>query len=303
MSILPFHEAKNRRERVILILSVGVYVLLFIKNCMSPLIFNHHKIVIEGETFISKVWNPAGAQRTIAIVPPGGVNIDWNIALSNDAHNISMHEFIETSNIVIFDYPGIGKAPAAKHAKLEELAVRFITTLEDLGFQKVVLIGISFGGCVANEMIDKKPELFTKIVIAASGEFLFFPIKQIFISMVFINIYLPFTSSLIKFLLVDVVKFFEPFDLNDVHSLVIMGRSVFKYKIGKQQHNTPAQLIFLKNDCVVRPDSIPKMLAKYPNNTVINLDIHHRKSLDKNEKEKVEKIVFEKVFPFLKNSI
>lgn len=266
---------------------------------MSTLIFTNHSIVVEGETFTSKIWRPEKAKRTIAIVPPGGVNIDWNVTLLDNAHSLAMREFLDTSNIIIFDYPGIGKAPAAKHATIQELAVRFNATLDDLGFQKVILVGISFGGCVANEMIDRRPELFIKTVIAASGEFLLFPIKQIFIGIVTINLLFPFTSSFIKYLLVDVVKFFDPFDLNDAHSLVIMGRSIFKYTIGRQKHLVPTHLVFLENDQVVRQDSVTKILAKYPNHSVTKLSIRHTRGLFDQEKLVIEQTVFKKVIPFL----
>lgn len=267
---------------------------------MPKLIFTKHQITFEGETFTSKVWRPVRAERTIAIAPPGGVNIDWDITLLDHTHTRAMREFIETSNIIIFDYPGIGMAPPAKHATLQELAVRFNAILDDLHFQKITLVGISFGGCVANEMIDRRPELFTKTVIAASGEFLFFPVKQILIGMVSINTLFPSTSAFIKFLLVDVIKFFEPFDLNDAHSLVIMGRSIFKYKIGKQQHLIPTQIVPLEQDSVVRPESIDKLLAKYPNHSVVKINIRHNKTLYDYEKLEIEKTVFKEVIPFLR---
>ncbi len=72
-------------------------------------------------------------------------------------------------HVVIFDNRGVGGSGGETPASVEAMAQDAIAFIEALGFAKVDLFGFSLGGFVAQAIVQARPELVRKIVLAGTG--------------------------------------------------------------------------------------------------------------------------------------
>jgi poly(3-hydroxyalkanoate) depolymerase len=71
---------------------------------------------------------------------------------------------------VIFDVPGAGKSPAPKRAyRLSGMAQLSRKVLDALGYQKVDVLGVSWGGGLAQQFAIQYPSRVRKLVLAATS--------------------------------------------------------------------------------------------------------------------------------------
>ena len=75
----------------------------------------------------------------------------------------------EERDVILFDNVGIGYTEGAPMQTVSAYAVGAITFIEALGLPQVDLLGWSFGGVVAQEVVLQRPDLIRKLVVAGSG--------------------------------------------------------------------------------------------------------------------------------------
>ena len=75
----------------------------------------------------------------------------------------------EERDVILFDNVGIGYTEGAAMKTVSVYAVGAIAFIEALGLPQVDLLGWSFGGVVAQEIVLQRPDLIRKLVVAGSG--------------------------------------------------------------------------------------------------------------------------------------
>lgn len=72
--------------------------------------------------------------------------------------------------VIAIDLPGHGKSePLKRKPTIEQYADHTTDLVRNMKLQKVVLLGHSMGGLVAQQMALKNPELLEKLIIVGSG--------------------------------------------------------------------------------------------------------------------------------------
>ena len=72
-------------------------------------------------------------------------------------------------DVILFDNVGIGYTDGAPMSTVGAYAVGAIAFIKALGLSHVDLLGWSFGGVVAQEVVLQRPDLIRKLVVAGSG--------------------------------------------------------------------------------------------------------------------------------------
>ena len=72
-------------------------------------------------------------------------------------------------DVILFDNVGIGYTEGAPMNTVEAYASGAIAFIEALGLPQVDLLGWSFGGVVAQDIVLQRPDLIRKLIIAGSG--------------------------------------------------------------------------------------------------------------------------------------
>ena len=75
----------------------------------------------------------------------------------------------EERDVILVDNVGIGYTEGAPMKTVSAYAVGAIAFIEALGLPQVDLLGWSFGGVVAQEIVLQRPDLIRKLVVAGSG--------------------------------------------------------------------------------------------------------------------------------------
>ncbi|MBT2334984.1 alpha/beta hydrolase [Variovorax paradoxus] len=75
----------------------------------------------------------------------------------------------EERDVILFDNVGIGYTNGAPMDSVGAYAVGAIAFIEALGLSQVDLLGWSYGGVVAQEVVLQRPDLIRKLVVAGSG--------------------------------------------------------------------------------------------------------------------------------------
>jgi pimeloyl-ACP methyl ester carboxylesterase len=255
-------------------------------------------IPVGEETISLQIHGKPNLKKCIFILPPGGLNFDHEFVQSL-FDKYDYRENLSDYQIIILDYPGISKAPPCSEASVEKIAELCIQHLKNQIYGEIILVGFSFGGSVVTEMVDLEPQMFKKIIVAASGEYLNFPIKQIAILLGRLTLLSPKFNYFMYFMLVKALRVFNEFHLNSLENLIQMGRSIFSYKLSPQIHTVEALLIFLQNDKIVRVDSVEKLKNKFPNHIETKISVRHTKQQNLNEVAVIETLIKTQIVPFI----
>jgi poly(3-hydroxyoctanoate) depolymerase len=106
---------------------------------------------------------PAGAASGPAMLVCNGIGANLELA----APMMARLERIET---VIFDVPGAGKSPPPKRPyRLFELARLTRKVLDQLGYEQIDLMGVSWGGGLAQQFAIQYPARVRRLVLAATA--------------------------------------------------------------------------------------------------------------------------------------
>ena len=105
-----------------------------------------------------------GAQRGIplVLVHRFRATIDWWDPTFIEA-------LVDERDVIMFDNVGIGYTVGAPMNTVEAYAAGAVAFIEALGLSQVDLLGWSFGGVVAQEVVLQRPDLIRKLVVAGSG--------------------------------------------------------------------------------------------------------------------------------------
>jgi pimeloyl-ACP methyl ester carboxylesterase len=86
---------------------------------------------------------------------------DWDPKITNG--------FAETRDLIIFDYPGVGRSTGSTPstiAKMTEHALAFCRALELDAFD---IVGFSLGGMIAQQIAAEHPDMLRRIVLLGTG--------------------------------------------------------------------------------------------------------------------------------------
>lgn len=259
------------------------------------------EIPILGDLVHVQIHGAKDAKKCIFILPPGGLNFEYSTIVSLlNSHMTTLD--LSGYEIVIFEYPGIGTAPAYRKVSVNIVAQKCISFLKMKQYDEVTLIGFSFGGSVALDMLDEVPRLFSKVIIVASGEYFEIIPRTVLFLFFYISLISKKLNMFIYFFLVHVLKIFSPFVLNDLDNLIQMGRSIVRYRIHATTHQLPALLVFCKNDAVVRKSSVPKLVKKFPYGESKEIAVRHTKLLTTTEIKTIKTLITESIVPFLSST-
>lgn len=259
------------------------------------------EIPILGDTVSFQIFGDSQARRCIFICPPGGLNfsdalVERLLTTYNYASTFPEYQ------VIIFDYPGIGTTKPYTKVNIPIIVDKIIAYLTTKNFTEVILVGFSFGGSIVNEILDKNPTIAHKAILAASGEFMRTPVRQFVIFLSHVTRISKKLNYVLYFTFVKVIRIFNEFYINDLDSLVQMGRSIFPYRLSSKVQSLPVALVFCKNDHLVRSDSVQKMKNKYPNHQLFEIPVRHTKKINTQEIAIIESLVKDKLIPFIKQS-
>lgn len=71
--------------------------------------------------------------------------------------------------VISFDYLGIGASSGQSATSIDAVAREVIAFIRALGYDKVHLLGLSFGGFVAQEILRVAPHLVDSVILAGTG--------------------------------------------------------------------------------------------------------------------------------------
>lgn len=72
-------------------------------------------------------------------------------------------------HVIAIDYLGVGKSSGQARLSIEETADDVIRFARAYGLKKMLLLGLSFGGFVAQQVLLRAPELTEKAILAGTG--------------------------------------------------------------------------------------------------------------------------------------
>ncbi|MFC1727264.1 alpha/beta fold hydrolase [Patescibacteria group bacterium] len=192
------------------------------------------------------------------------------------------------TKIVIPDYPGRGGSDPIANNNLDFIANQLQKLIKKLKLNKVTLIGYSFGGALAHEMVKINEKPISKVIVLASGEF-FTDFQKLLIKVLFIP---PKYSELLrKIYRQAIVKYFPLFDSfpqKNLKSIVEQWLSIINFKLeSNKKMDIPLTLINLRRDNIVKKDSTLKFREIYRNIEVVELDLPHTWKFDETIKKKM----------------
>ena len=75
----------------------------------------------------------------------------------------------EHQHLILLDLLGVGASEGKVEKTLEDTAKNVISIIEELGYSKINLLGLSMGGMIAQEVIRHTPELIGKLILVGTG--------------------------------------------------------------------------------------------------------------------------------------
>ncbi|MEM7138689.1 MAG: alpha/beta hydrolase [Myxococcota bacterium] len=118
-------------------------------------------VSVEGTDFAYRMTGDPSGVPVILLNHLAGVLDDWDPRVVDC---IAAKHWLIT-----FDNRGIGSSGGATPETVKEMAEDAIAFIRALGFTEVDIFGFSLGGCVAQEVVLKAPELVRKLILAGTG--------------------------------------------------------------------------------------------------------------------------------------
>lgn len=163
------------------------------------------------------------------------------------------------------DYPGRGFSDELiEHDTFDLIAQSMIDLIRFLDVTDAILVGVSFGTAVANEILNTREDLFEQAILVAPGEF-FSDIQDAVLKTIFFPS--KFSDSIRKLYRYLLIKFFHmKLPQKNLKSILEQWISTLDYRIEKRKKLTlPVVLIHFKNDQIIPKDSISKLKEIYTN--------------------------------------
>lgn len=114
-----------------------------------------------GATFVYRRLGPATGVPVILLN-------HWGAVLDNFDPRI-VDGLAATRPVVAINYRGVGASGGKAPLTVAEMAMDAIAVIRALGFEEVDLIGFSLGGFVAQDIVQKEPDLIRKLILAGTG--------------------------------------------------------------------------------------------------------------------------------------
>ena len=114
-----------------------------------------------GTTFVYRQLGPAAGVPVIMLN-------HWGATLDNFDPRI-VDGLAAARPVIALSYRGVGASGGKAPLKVAEMAEDAIAVIRALGLGKVDLLGFSFGGFVAQEIVLKAPGLVRKIILTGTG--------------------------------------------------------------------------------------------------------------------------------------
>jgi pimeloyl-ACP methyl ester carboxylesterase len=119
------------------------------------------RIDAAGATFVYRRLGPATGVPVILLN-------HWGAVLDNFDPRI-VDGLAATRPVVAINYRGVGASGGKAPLTVAEMAKDAIAVIRALGFEEVDLIGFSLGGFVAQDIVQKEPDLIRKLILAGTG--------------------------------------------------------------------------------------------------------------------------------------
>lgn len=177
--------------------------------------------------------------------------------------------------LVAPDYPGRGGSDEQRFNSIKSLSKTLALWLEQLGWEDLTLLGISFGGAVANELARIQEKRINRIILIATGEFSR-PALRPLINMLFMPALV--SAKVQRLYHRYIVTHWPVFNKNypvRLPTLLKQGRAILSYKLPKKALMMPAVIIMLKDDPLVTRGSLRKLQHLYPNHIYTLLPVPH----------------------------
>jgi len=245
--------------------------------------------VTERENYSYYESNGEEYVSTVILLPPGGAD--------GQLLDAFIDYFPKNIRVISPDLPGRGKAPCISDNSMKNIAKWVNEFVVSMGLKDSILVGISFGGSIANEMLAQSQGLYKRVYLIASGEY-FTPVKRVIITILF---YPPTVSKVCEKVWIYILHHyipifnFVPYDLSfDYSGLFRQWLAIVNYKMDtRRRDGTRVGLIFLSRDTVVNPSSIEKLQAVYPNHTTHFLDMTHSLELSESAGRQLSELMKE----------
>jgi pimeloyl-ACP methyl ester carboxylesterase len=92
----------------------------------------------------------------------------WGAVLDNFDPRI-VDGLASRHHVIAIDYQGIGASGGTAPVSVSEMADDTIALMRAMGFEQVNLLGYSLGGFVAQDVVQKAPDLVPKLILAGTG--------------------------------------------------------------------------------------------------------------------------------------
>jgi len=175
--------------------------------------------------------------------------------------------FPKSFRLVSFDYYGRGKSSRCDKFSYEMFARDVEYLIRELKLQDITLVGVSFGTCVVNSIVEGRRVSISKVVLVTPGEFF-----NNFVTLLLRIAFIPPKFSkrvqlFYRYILTSKLRFFGPdFPKTNLDLILSQWLYAIKYKIPLTLYSTkPCMIVTYKNDSIVTKESRVRLRHCYPN--------------------------------------
>ncbi|HTE29988.1 MAG TPA: alpha/beta hydrolase [Chryseolinea sp.] len=118
-------------------------------------------INVKGTEFAYRVFGKNTGIPIVFLQHFTGTLDNWDPAVTN--------ELAKRHTVILFDNKGVGSSGGKTPDSVAEMANDAIDFINELGFEKVDLLGFSLGGFIAQHLAERYPGLIRKVILAGTG--------------------------------------------------------------------------------------------------------------------------------------
>ncbi|MEX2785641.1 alpha/beta fold hydrolase [Streptococcus sp. H49] len=75
----------------------------------------------------------------------------------------------EKQHIIVLDLPGVGASQGKVAPSIPEMAEQTVAIVQELGYKRINLLGLSMGGMIAQEIVRTNNSLVNRLILAGTG--------------------------------------------------------------------------------------------------------------------------------------
>ncbi len=240
---------------------------------------NQFIVTINGKKLSYWKNNVKSPRKTLFILPYG--------PHSGKIIKNYMPYFDKDVRIISPDYPGRGKSDPIEDNSAAGLAASMNALVKKLKLREVIVVGISFGFSIANEMVRLNEKICKTVVFVAGGEYFSTP-QRIFLNLLFYPAKMSegarrfYRRALIS---LDITPFYPPKNLK---SILGQWLDSVNYLIPEDRKiSTLAVILNMRRDKIVRKKSLAKLERIFTNCRVVEIDASHSPALNETDLKKI----------------